>query len=142
MELYIKASRLRKIPESIGQLKHLEKIVLRGCHFHTQLPLATLPDEFCQLSSFSYLGSLPNSFGNLIKLQDLVLNCAELQMLPDSSGEGWSIANNTSNITHYALHCTDLPSMETLLCVKLRRIHGLAQNLTKLKQLDVANCYK
>jgi hypothetical protein len=42
-----------KIPESIGQLKHLEKIVLRGCHFHTQLPLETLPDEFCQMSSVS-----------------------------------------------------------------------------------------
>lgn len=44
--------------------------------------------------------------------------------------------------TLHIMHCTDLPSMETLLCVKLRRIHGLAQNLTKLKQLDVANCYK
>jgi hypothetical protein len=77
-ELYIAASRLQKIPESIGQLKHLEKIVLRGDDI--RMALETLPEEFCQLPSLKhlelncpYLKSLPDSFGNLTSLQHVKL---------------------------------------------------------------------
>lgn len=55
-ELYvIAASRLSKIPQSIGQLKHLEIIVLNGYYMDTKLLLETLPDEFCQLVSLKHL---------------------------------------------------------------------------------------
>eukprot|EP00253_Pinus_taeda_P034369 PITA_34369 len=93
-ELYITASRLSKIPDSIGQLKHLEMIVLRGDDSASKLPLKTLPDEFCQLLSLkhlklshcSFLRSLPDSFGNLTKLQHIELYCPNLLMLPNSFG--------------------------------------------------------
>eukprot|EP00253_Pinus_taeda_P008147 PITA_08147 len=94
-ELYISASRLSKIPDSIGQLKHLEKIVLGDDNIYSQLPLKTLPDEFCQLLSLKHLelmncsslSSLPDSFGNLTKLQHIHLSqCRKLLMLPNSFG--------------------------------------------------------
>eukprot|EP00253_Pinus_taeda_P023125 PITA_23125 len=93
-ELYISASRLSKIPDSIGQLKHLEKIVLGGDNIHSisYCRLKTLPDEFCQLLSLKHLelincsslSSLPDSFGNLTKLQHIELFCPDLLMLPNS----------------------------------------------------------
>jgi len=75
-ELFITTSRLPKNPESIGQLKHLEKVVLRGDGDDILMRLGTLPPEFCELPSLKHLElnclvlkSLPYSFGNLTSLE-------------------------------------------------------------------------
>lgn len=90
-ELNISAP-LLKFPKSIGQLKHIEKIVLN--YPPILVHLKTLPKEFCRLSSLKYLHlrcshmeSLPESFGNLTNLQHLDLSySASLHMLPKSFG--------------------------------------------------------
>ncbi|KAH9289822.1 hypothetical protein KI387_033939 [Taxus chinensis] len=84
-ELYV--SSLKKLPESIGLLKHLVKIVMRGSF------LKTLPDELCQLKFLNHLDlraclnleSLPNRFGDLTNLRHLDLGyCYSIKVLPDS----------------------------------------------------------
>jgi hypothetical protein len=70
-ELDIAATHLLKIPRSIGQLKHLEKIVLKPGN-SGDMHLGTLPNEFCHLQS----------------LKHLELNhCSRLKLLPDSFGK-------------------------------------------------------
>ncbi|GLJ18533.1 hypothetical protein SUGI_0329460 [Cryptomeria japonica] len=67
--------RLKSLPESIGLLKHLEKILLRAGL------METLPDELCELKSLNHLDlgycydlqSLPHNFGYLTNLGHLDL---------------------------------------------------------------------
>lgn len=89
-ELHIYAA-LSKIPKSIGQLKHLERVVI----ISRELCLNNLPEEFYQLRSLKFLvlrnclklKSLPDSLGDLINLEYLDLSYSwELEMLPNSSG--------------------------------------------------------
>eukprot|EP01018_Ginkgo_biloba_P021975 Gb_40546 [translate_table: standard] len=87
-ELWISYTpRLRKLPKSIGVLKHLQKIVFSGLFY-----MRTLPDEMCSLHSLKHfelsskeLTSLPIHFGNLTNLQYLNLSrCTKLKLLPES----------------------------------------------------------
>jgi Leucine-rich repeat (LRR) protein len=99
-------ARVLKFPKSIGQLKYLEKIIVRplecsveensfGERVTHKVPLKTLPDEFChlqclehlQLVYYSEMESVPESFGNLKNLQHLDLSgCSKLRTLPNSFG--------------------------------------------------------
>ena len=76
-------SPLLKFPKSIGQLKHIEKIVVQ------RSDLKSLPEEFCQLRLLKYLDiseskllqMLPDAFGNLIHLKHLDLGlCSSLAL--------------------------------------------------------------
>eukprot|EP00253_Pinus_taeda_P003375 PITA_03375 len=129
-QLHIMSCKLSKIPESVGKLKHLEKIVLRG-YSNPHLPLEHLPDEFCHLPSLKYLElshcdlrSLPDSFGNVTSLQYVKLSfCSRLEMLPDSFG-------NLANLQH----------IELRFCIKLETFPNSFGNLTNLKQIDLIGC--
>eukprot|EP00253_Pinus_taeda_P024395 PITA_24395 len=90
-ELRIRKYWLFQIPESIGQLKHLEYIDLSKCD-----ALERLPDSFGNLSRLKdinlylcrSLERLPDTFGNLSRLKDINLDfCISLKRLPDSFGE-------------------------------------------------------
>jgi Leucine-rich repeat (LRR) protein len=101
-ELSINAP-LKKIPKSIEQLKHLERIEI--CHINhgdidgfdymefNFVALTKLPEEFCLLLSLktlvlqkcSEMKSLPECFGNLTNLHHIDLGgCSALERLPDS----------------------------------------------------------
>lgn len=130
-ELNIRAP-ISKFPKSIGQLKHIEKIVVNYSSFGT-LTFQTLPDEFCHLSSLKYLQLkpcssmmlLPDSFGNLTNLQHLDLSCASsLQMLPNSFG-------NLTRLKH--LDLSD--------CSNLVFSNGIFGNISTLQCLILTNCH-
>ncbi|XP_059073014.1 disease resistance protein RPV1 [Cryptomeria japonica] len=82
----LSVQRLSKLPESVGLLKHLKKLVL------SEGAMRSLPDEICHLKSLYHLDlnrcwleALPNQFGNLTNLRHLDLShCSGLQALPDS----------------------------------------------------------
>ncbi|XP_057827560.2 disease resistance protein RPV1 [Cryptomeria japonica] len=83
----LSVQRLSKLPESIGLLKYLKKIVLSAGS------MRSLPDELCHLKSLNHLDlnycmelqSLPNRFGNFTNLIHLDLtHCSSLETLPDS----------------------------------------------------------
>eukprot|EP00253_Pinus_taeda_P014484 PITA_14484 len=124
-ELHIGAP-LSYVPESIGNLKHLEKFVLYKSN------LEALPNEFCHMHSLKLLELkecenmtvLPNSIGNLTGLQSLDLcGCSSLQRLPDSVG-----------------NLTGLQSLVLARCSALQTLPGSVGNLTGLQNLDLAVC--
>eukprot|EP01018_Ginkgo_biloba_P022617 Gb_35111 [translate_table: standard] len=129
-ELNIVRSReLGKFPESIGLLKHLDKIVLVG-----NLNLKTLPDEFCSLKSLRHLElcgcygliSLPVSFGNLKSLQHVeISDCRKLQELPKSFNQ-----------------LTQLRYLDLQQCYKLMIQREMLERITTLEHLDLSTCEK
>eukprot|EP00253_Pinus_taeda_P034915 PITA_34915 len=130
-------SPLFEFPKSIGQLKHLEKIVVNSRR------LELLPKEFCDLHSLKYLdlsGSsrlrmLPDSFGCLTNLLHLDLSSSSsLQMLPNSFG-------NLIRLKYLNLdQCSELTiSNETFANVRsLEELHLRGTNLQKLPE-DIRN---
>lgn len=118
-----------QLPKSMWQLKHLEKIELRG-----QGSMASLPDSFGNLTNLQYLdlsGSsrlqeLPHSFGNLIRLEHICLaGCSKLQELPHSFG-------NFIRLKHLCLAS----------CSELSIYRGTRGNITTLVSLDLSFCLK
>jgi Leucine-rich repeat (LRR) protein len=156
-ELDIAATHLLKIPKSIGQLKYLEKIVLKPGN-SGDMKLETLPDEFCHLQSLKHLElnhcsrlkQMPDSFGNLTNLQHILfLSLYSLEMLPDSFG-------NLRNLQHIRLsdckelhmlpeafgkHCTTLQHIDLSGCFKLEMLPHSFWKLTNLQHIDLSYCY-
>lgn len=129
-ELEIKTP-LSHIPKSIGQLKHLERIVIRY-KYSEQVTITELPEEFCFLRSLKVLGlegwsrmeELPEYFGNLTELQHLQLSeCSVLKKLPESFGE-----------------LTNLQHLELSNCRTLERLPDSFGELTNLQHLDLSEC--
>ncbi|KAH9288994.1 hypothetical protein KI387_033111 [Taxus chinensis] len=93
-ELHITSARsLKTFPNSIGQLKHLKKVTLRGDPAGKMSVIEELPEGLCSLTSLKYLeirhckklSSLPSRFGELTSLKHIdLLGCRELRMLPAS----------------------------------------------------------
>eukprot|EP00253_Pinus_taeda_P028447 PITA_28447 len=131
-ELEIKAS-LSSIPESIGKLTQLERIVIRPYLMYGKVNLTQLPEEFCSLQSlkvlvldgFSEMKSLPECFGKLSSLHRMQLpGCSSLRSLPDSLGDLTS------------LHQIDLSG-----CSSLRSLPNSLGDLTSLHQIDLSKCF-
>lgn len=122
------AGPLLEFPKSLGQLKHLEKIEA-GYSYAAGVPLASLPEEFCDLCSLKYLTLraynnlqvLPSSFGRLTNLQEIVLDqCKSLKMLPDSFGG-----------------LTNLQSIRLIGCDSLKKLPDSLENLTNLQSIHI-----
>eukprot|EP00253_Pinus_taeda_P011904 PITA_11904 len=154
-ELYIAGSRLPKIPQSIGQLRRLEKVVLRS--EKDILSFETLPDEFCQLRSLKHLElhekglkSLPESFCYLSRLQHLNLaGCTCFEELPDS-------CRNLTKLQHidlsswmklrllpdFFVNLTNLQHINLSYCEELWQLPDSFGNLTNLQHIDLSSCMK
>lgn len=118
-------------PKSIGQLRHLEKIVV-DCPPDISISLVTLPEEFCDLGSLKYLKlkgcgrmmSLPDSFGKLTNLEHINLEDAcSLRMLPDTFG-------HLNRLKHLCLRS----------CSNLIISTGAFGNITTLEYLNLSDC--
>eukprot|EP00253_Pinus_taeda_P035099 PITA_35099 len=124
-ELYIDAP-LSEVPQSIGKLNQLERIVLENGYFRT------LPNEFYDMHSLKHITVqnckqmmlLPDSVGILTGLQTLDLSgCASLERLPDSTGQ-----------------LTGLQSLHLVNCTSLQGLPDSVGQLTGLRALYLRGC--
>ena len=90
-ELDLSNLALTEVPESIGQLTQLEKLVLGGWSKDSQNQLTGLPDEIANLTqlqelnlSYNQFIGLPDAIANLTQLKELDLSENQLTGLPDA----------------------------------------------------------
>ncbi|CAI5473310.1 unnamed protein product [Closterium sp. Yama58-4] len=121
----VECGNLVNLPESVSAMGALTTLILDGCVF------SSLPGDIGQLQNlvtvelFSrYRSHLPDSFGQLGQLKELVLHeCFDLFQLPASF--------------------TNLSSLETLLiygAITLTRLPLGFEKLSKLRRLELLNC--
>jgi len=130
-ELHIATDVVLKIPKSVGQLKHLEKIVLEPDGILKRMRLKTFPDEFGDLQSLKHLElrscsnliSFPDCFCRLTNLEHINLyECSGLQTLPDAFGK-------LTNLRHLSLSHSQLQTFPDSF-----------GKLTKLQHIDLSHC--
>lgn len=120
--LYLREMDLAHLPESIGTLDHLTKLILG------QNQLRSVPESLGNLGRLTWLGldqnqlrSLPESIGNLGKLTKLSLTDNQLTSLPES-------ISNFGNLTWLGLNHNQLASLPESI--------GNLGKLTKLSLTD------
>ncbi|GLJ33817.1 hypothetical protein SUGI_0679920 [Cryptomeria japonica] len=114
------------LPNSIGRLNHLKKLVVSGGNL-----LSSLPEEFCLLQSLEHLklmcynlSSLPRNFGDLRKLRHLELHgCMQFRTLPVSFKE-------LILLQHLCLS----------LCFNLTLESNILENMIKLEHVSLNGC--
>lgn len=146
-ELHIHGQ-LSNIPKSIGQLKHLERILISSLN----AKLENLPEEFCQLRSlkvlllmFTKLKSLPDSFGDLINLEHLDLSrSGSLERLPNSFGNLIKLKYlSLSECENLTISCQTLGNISTLEhlnlygCMKMEVLPPQVAQQRSLVELDL-----
>jgi Leucine-rich repeat (LRR) protein len=170
-ELNIRSTLLR-VPESIGQLRYLEKIDLSGCR-----DLQTLPPSLGNLANLNYMNlngcfrleNLPDSFGNLSRLQHLSLagcsissipfgnimmldsldlsNCRRLEALPPQVTDQRPLKElnlKHTNLTELPIAIGNLSHLEILKlqCPLLEMLPSSLGKLTSLEELTLHFCEK
>ncbi|XP_078158082.1 uncharacterized protein LOC144553755 [Carex rostrata] len=140
---------IRQSLSSIGNLKHLRYLSLGN--------VETLPECICSLYSLQNLSLeecslivLPRKIGNLISLEELIINeCKKLEVLPESlcqlkalrklsigeCGEIKELPNNIGNLI----------SLEELIINKCDKLEVLPESLCQLKalrKLSICSCDK
>jgi leucine-rich repeat protein SHOC2 len=126
---------LTSLPESIGNLRNLSKLVLNNNQ------LTSLPESISNLTNLSELvlnnnlTSLPESIGNLTNLSELVLNNNQLTSLPESIG-------NLTNLSELVLNNNQLTSLPESIG-NLRNLRELVLNDNQLTSLpeSLGNLY-
>ncbi|XP_059065030.1 disease resistance protein RPV1 isoform X1 [Cryptomeria japonica] len=118
---------LSSLSSRFGNLRSLRKLILAYCK-----QLSSFPDSFSQLifledlnlSHCEMLSSLPTGFGNLKSLKYLSLEyCKQLRTLPDSFKE--------------LIHLKDL---KLSYCAKLKLKIDMLENIRKLKVFELSYC--
>jgi Leucine-rich repeat (LRR) protein len=121
-------SPLSKLPKSIGQLKHLQLIILGRSN------LKALPEEFCylrllkrlELTNCSEIKSLPDSFGYLANLEHINLSgSVNLEELPISFGD-----------------LIRLKYLDLEFCSNLTISDETLGNISTLEYIDLSCCWK
>lgn len=148
-EMYISAP-LSKVPTSIGELKHLEKLGLSSSC------LGTLPDEFCHMHSLKHVDlkwctkliSLPDSLGSLTSLLSFDLGgCSSMHSLPESVGSLRNLERldfgGCSSMQALPDSVGSLESLKNLDlggCSSLQGLPEIVGSLTSLQSLDLSRC--
>ncbi len=120
-EIYIiKKFDIKKLPESLKILNHIEKLNILSCPQLTEIP---------SLLNFKNLTKL-----NLNRLKDLTL----IHGLPTASLKEFSIENCPNLIFPESLsHCTKLEQFKISNCEKITKINNLPKSL---KEIDIDKC--
>ncbi|GLJ24505.1 hypothetical protein SUGI_0468160 [Cryptomeria japonica] len=129
---------LSDFPESIGQLRYLEKLVLRRKPDNKDQifcsTMKALPGSFCNLQSLKHLELigcekmkfLPHELGNLTNLEHINLSyCKNLKELPETF-------NNLGNLKYLCLKD----------CAELIISSNVLENSFKLEYLNLKSCKK
>ncbi len=138
-KLDLMSSRLAVLPESIGQLEHLQELAL------SDNELKVLPESIGQLEHLQelYLAGnrltvLPESIGQLKQLQDLYLSNNKLAVLPESIGqleqlEVLYLADN--DLTALPESVGRLTKLKTLYLAN-NKLKVLPESISQLEQLQ------
>eukprot|EP00253_Pinus_taeda_P007810 PITA_07810 len=148
-ELYIDAP-LSEVPQSIGKLNQLERIVLKNGYFKN------LPNEFCDMHSLKHITLqnckqmmlLPDSVGILTGLQTLDFSgCPRLERLPDSVGQltglqtlDFSRCSSVERLPDSVGQLTGLQSLNLQECTRLQGLPHSVGQLTGLQTLNLESC--
>ncbi len=140
--LYLRGNKLECLPVSIGELKNLETLYLS----HNNL--GCLPDSIGELKNLEYLnldynklGCLPDSIGKLESLKTLYLDSNELKELPDSIGKLESL--KTLYLYNNKLGCLpdSIGNLKSLKYLNLRgnKLGCLPDSIGEFKSLEYLN---
>jgi len=122
-ELIIKGNKkIDSIPDELGQLTKLEKLVLSGCSIVNSKALSNLKNLKYLDLSLSLNGVVPEEIGQLEKLESLYLWSNRLTNLPES-------LFNLKNLQTLDLSNNELTSQSSNI-----------NNLNNLQNLDLENC--
>lgn len=139
---------IEKLPDSIVDLKRLDKLKLNGCYM-----LKMLPKHFGSMESLrtfdasqSALRKLPVSFGALNNLVELnMTSCHDLRKLPYSFGRLINLEHlrlygcvNLSSLPHSIWKLKSLRVLNMELCFRLER---LPKHLGKMQCLEELNAH-
>ncbi|KAF3783283.1 TMV resistance protein [Nymphaea thermarum] len=149
-EFDLRGTHIDKIPDSIGELKNLHKLLLSGC-----ARLSRLPDSICLLSTLEILdledclllASLPERLGDMGALRKLKLSSTSIDKIPDSIRDmealkkldlSWTLIPTIpdsigllSNLRELSLEGSQL----------LRELPDSICQLSLLKSLSLEGCY-
>ena len=128
LELSYHAQKVESLPDSIGDLMFLKEFKLGNCYH-----LKRLPESFGNLIAlekivlvFCHVLTLPESIANLEKLQVLeVLHCHHFSGLPSSIG-------NLKSLEHLVVRN----------CEEFSELPDSINGLVELKVLEIKNCKK
>ncbi len=131
---------IKHIPEDIGNLKHIEELVIStGEQF-------TLPETIANLASLKTLSlyrnmieSLPESLGNLESLEYLSLSNNDISIIPDSIGELLSLRNLSLDGNNIATLPESISKLRCLQSISLNnnQLVSLPEEIGDLKILEL-----
>lgn len=124
--------KIKALPDEIGQLTNLKKIIFGGSNGVANKALESLPDSLGQLVSLEELvldhckalRALPNTIGNLKNLTTLHMRaCKNVTELPDSIGD-----------------CSHLIDVSLVKCKSLKCLPESIKNWAELEDLNLSKC--
>ena len=147
LNTYYKKSKLDKLPESLGDLTHLEELKLIDCWELNSLAntigklknLKTLDCRGCR-----QLKTIPESLGECINLECLDLSeCFSLEKLPSTIGKLKKlqklILKDCQSLTHLPRSLGDLTSLNSLNLENCRSLKLIPEEIINLKNLEELN---
>ncbi|KAF3783297.1 Disease resistance protein [Nymphaea thermarum] len=149
MELLLSGTAVRVIPESINQLRKLERLLLDNCEALTKLPvsleglgsLQELSAKSCRL-----LATLPPSIGNASNLTHLLLDGTMIEELPNTVGELKNLSQcsvcGCKNLRGLPASMTALRYLEhlDLSATGIRKLPYHFGELSSLTELQMRSC--
>ena len=135
------------LPDTVGQLKYLERLTLSGCENLTILPNAIvnlIKLEILMLNGCSNLKHLPKELGRLLNLVELHLTCCnKLHELP-SSVVGMRMLKELhlqwTPVENLPEDFDQLTNLRTLFMSHLIKLPPRCEGFGSLVILDLANC--
>jgi Leucine-rich repeat (LRR) protein len=140
-------SLITELPDTVGQLKYLERLILSGCENLTILPNAIVnltKLEILMLNGCSNLKHLPKELGRLLNLVELHLTCCnKLHELP-SSMVGMRMLKELhlqwTPVENLPEDFDQLTNLRTLFMSHLIKLPPRCEGFGSLVILDLANC--